>query len=1362
MAKHYTKKSKLKFAALALAATAAFTFSGIASACHKDNEQPNEDETITSKEDNQLLKNGNFEFYNEPKDAQWLISTPVNWTRGGDSSYTMSGIIGTSDKAWEELTDPSLAGKLDANNDLKTTDKDYNDKYVDYNGMKSSDILYKDTYAALNDEGSTDDVAKELIANPGTHYGVTKEGDGYYYMDGADKKTVYVDENGDYFLDEKFEQPISHVLMLHNYADSHNGIAQNYASVSVDLPANTAAEISVWVKTVGLKHSKGADVKQDKGANITVTQTVGSSTLEDFSITCINTEKLIGANSALAENNGWVEYVIYVNACDFASSSISLELGLGQAKGNVEGYAFFDDVSVTKYTSLDDEKCTYEPELVEHTTCTLSSDGNDKTYAADVYERNGGAASGGITDKRYAENFHYLIDLASESAYVLNSFENITAGLTVDADKYATATEYKGKSVGLTLKSDYDGVKLPDKFPALNTEKDLLAVVKAGYAFTAADTEDYELLNEKLASASALPKTDSADSNNMLVMLSRYGAAYSACYNEPVTIPAESYRIISFWLKTSDMDGAKAATVTLTDSNDKDNAATITLDTTDLTTDIDEDNKDIYDGWVQCFFFVKNETQTEQSYKVEFNAGNLTIKDTTVSPSSYYSGWVAVANMQVLDVDETAFGYTSSGDHTSSLTFTEDEDKEEHAFDSVFDNQTDDIENKIVNPANYNGVNGASSNIVKRDSISLPYDDWNTNDTAGLINRTNFENYVESVWYNTLLESFGKNTSMAALEAWNEIFGNRCYQPLVIVNSKIRDYYVENAEPGDNKDNYFVKISNSSGSDEYKLYGSLTDDEKANLGEDEKYYTLMQAMNYGYVSEDRSFSSASYTHVSVRVKVSAGAVAYVYLTQTEGDKQVLEFKAPAYSFYYDDDGNVLKSEQKNDVSIAEQRANVLYTARDDGLYEDGEGKLYANLWNYKKVYTDESANYFDAEGNQVSYDELQDGETYYADNTHSADKLANHYLVTGGDESVKVYEYRNGSYYYIEQGKAEKAVLPFDISYARYDNSQVAEKFSATIDARYDAEGNLLSSGALGYDKDGNYVADKWITVDFIVHTGNETKPYRLELWSGARDESGVENGVVTSMKTGSSVLFDYSAESITESNFSTRISDYANEIITAYTTLMDKNGLLKDKDIPSSDKNVNYYENLVKGYIESGDLSEAQLKDYPVLGNYSLYYYTFSWYDSAAFVPFNSNTAEENQTGYDYTAADFSETPVYLKINSNDSIRVFVDYGAIDQIINISTVDGDDTDEDSGNSGSVTNNGSNPWLLISSILLVAALLIAVAALLLRKYLKTRKHKDVSVSKSEKTRKRYSRLFGIKKQEIEEVDREDFKPEDKN
>ncbi len=623
MIKRSSNKRRLKYVFVALACTAAFSLTGLAAACKPD-KPDNEDEKTTSKEDTQLLKNGNFEFFNVPDDGVYLVNTPNNWTRGGSSSYTQSGIIGTSQKDWAALTDSGLAAKLDYNNALDSSDKDYKDKHVDYNGLKSSDLLYKDTYAALNTKDDAEEAdktaAKEFIENPGTHYNVREKDGGLVYTDDeGNEKPVYEDKDensktyGDYFFDEELKQPFSHVLMVHNYATSHNGIAQNYSSVSIDLPANTAAEISVWVKTAYLKFSQGADVSQDRGANITVKHTVGSSTLDNFSITSINTEKLIKDGKASADYNGWVQYSVYVNACDFTSSNITLELGLGESNLRdvnypVEGYAFFDDVSVTKYVSLDDsENYKNDEQKIKNdkTNLTLSSDKSEKVFVADTDVRNNTAI-----DQRHANSFSYLIDLASEQDYNAVSFSNATAGLTVDKDGYTTSLYTLGEKnlMGFTTATATNDAKLPKNFNSFSLTGDLLAYFKAGYEFTAADTKFSARLNEALKSAADLPKLDAATDDNVLLMLSANRAAYTSSVD--LTIAKESRTIVSFWLKTSDMKGSTAATVTATDKGDKDNTATFTLDSTGMTTDVgDEENKkDIFNGWVQCFVFIDNET----------------------------------------------------------------------------------------------------------------------------------------------------------------------------------------------------------------------------------------------------------------------------------------------------------------------------------------------------------------------------------------------------------------------------------------------------------------------------------------------------------------------------------------------------------------------------------------------------------------------------------------------------------------------------------------------------------------------------------------------------------------------------------
>ena len=60
----------------------------------------------------------------------------------------------------------------------------------------------------------------------------------------------------------------------------------------------------------------------------------------------------------------------------------------------------------------------------------------------------------------------------------------------------------------------------------------------------------------------------------MLVLLSAYGAAYTASFD--LDVKAEGYKIVSFWVKTSDMDGSSAATVKITELvKDKKNRITL-------------------------------------------------------------------------------------------------------------------------------------------------------------------------------------------------------------------------------------------------------------------------------------------------------------------------------------------------------------------------------------------------------------------------------------------------------------------------------------------------------------------------------------------------------------------------------------------------------------------------------------------------------------------------------------------------------------------------------------------------------------------------------------------------------------------
>ncbi|MDE6104252.1 MAG: hypothetical protein K2G38_01000, partial [Clostridia bacterium] len=317
-------------------------------------------------------------------------------------------------------------------------------------------------------------------------------------------------------------------------------------------------------------------------------------------------------------------------------------------------------------------------------------------------------------------------------------------------------------------------------------------------------------------------------------------------------------------------------------------------------------------------------------------------------------------------------------------------------------------------------------------------------------------------------------------------------------------------------------------------------------------------------------------------------------------------------------------------------------------------------------------------------------------------------------------------YYYMVEGKATSEVAPFDTSFAKYDYTGISEEYFVEIN------GN-----------DAN-VAGKWITVNFVINAGSEAKNYRLELWSGVRDEykteGNTENGVV---------IFDYSYNSISDDSL---MEWYESEIIEAYKNLLIEKDLLGE-GFESSTENIKYYADLVNKYIEDGKLTETEVKTYAdgILASYKAHYYTFSLYDSANFKPFNKDVAAENETGYEYNINDYEETLAYLSIKDENSYTVFANYSAIDQSFTTNIEDEGETDE-----GENKKDNTTVWLLVSSILLVVALLFAIASIMIKDMIKKKRKNKVTGKNNydQQKRNRYIRKLHIQKEEFEEVDRE--------
>lgn len=1272
--------SRFKKAAFGLTAIATSLFIGMTAACSQSGDDDDDDENATTKEDVQEIKNGNFEFYDD-NDGLYPISTPDNWTfsYNGTSSSSMSGVIKTNKEGWDYLIDPNLPDTLEANDDLDSDDEDK----VDYNGVLTDDLLYKNMHDALSDNlvdsDKGDDEKKEYIDNPYTH-NLRWDGDAekYVYVDGeGNQADVYTDDDGKVYSDAELTEEIgTSVLMVHNYRSNYYRGTEGYytSSTTLTLEANTSCKISLWVKTAELysdnsKNERTA-VTFNKGAYIKVNTTVGGNDLDTFTIKNINTEIL----NPDGDNNGWVQYTVYVQASSFASTTVNLTLGLGEngSKGinTVEGYAFFDDITYEKYLDLDSLKAAENFDTIRESdengapsnTCYPLAADADVVFRVDepkYQTENGEGGTTDYTEENNSQDRYFFIDFASteERPLTFNSY-TVAAGLTVDGDKYISS-----KNGGLTvsgvgtLDNGSDSAKLPAnlKNNGIAVSDDLLTIADITEENWALSVDGFiynDLLTNSLKSAVKLPGVNASAST--LIMLSAKGAAYeSRITDSSFTVADGEYKLLSFWIKTSDFSGKTAATVSVYDPDDEDNVSSFTIDTTTQAGTDFGDDKDIYDGWIRCFIRVSNTSGEDEAKKfvIKVNLGLTSIKGTTVTDYKY--GWVALTNLSVMDLDEDVYGYTSSLGNSADLSFTESSETYSDAFDSVQGGTNNQIKTDLATPASYTGANGASVAVKPTGSAANDYDTTNNNAYAGLLNRENLENYKDKDWFNKIYA--GSPIDNDAI--WEALAGKYSYQPLLIVNA-VRD------------------ISEN----------------------------VKGVYNYGYIGGTETISSDSYKQVSVKVKVSTGAIAYVYLIDTDSENNdVLTYKLPEYNFYYDDDGNILKDAADDGDTLAEAKAKIAYTLRADGLYENGDGKLYANFYNLTRYYDYkyEHESFYDGDGNAVTFENLVTGNVYYADANRT--KYAPHYLIAGGKENNKVYEYVGGlddeaTYYYVEDGVANESKLVYgvdkELAHYVYDQA-TATPYSFVID------GTLK-------DENGDYIyADKWITVTFNIHTGSESKNYRLELWSGSRDEqqtSGIEEN--------SYVLFDYSPE------LETTLSSDTYETKLGYYTDAIRADLIENisGELPDNDREIN-------------DLEKLVTEGYENIYNYKALYYTFSLYDSSAFIPFNEETADDDQTGYSYSYSDYSESLALLKVEDLDdadnySMTAFVDYSVIDKSIDIigePTVDTDDDETDTD-----TTEDTNVWLLAASIAVTVAILIAIIALLVKwligKYGKKRAH----------------------------------------
>lgn len=260
-----------------------------------------------------------------------------------------------------------------------------------------------------------------------------------YGTSSSDVKSGIVDTTKDDYKDGKREGSTpkegetegKYVLMLKNNGTSGTGTSQYFtSSTTVTLEHGKDALLSVWVKTVDVKHQYSAKT----GAYVQINNTVGTS----IAPTVIDN---------IVTNGEWVEYKIYLRGSDFATTKFQVVLGLGHGDKNnqgrlCEGTAYFDDVN---YEVLDDGK--YDEATADYTV-----DGS--AYKKDVTDDKDFVVDG--TNRTVKVDFAKTLTDYTISETPVQNFYN--ANKTEEDEKqYATDNGFTATVESGKLKFDFTG-----------------------------------------------------------------------------------------------------------------------------------------------------------------------------------------------------------------------------------------------------------------------------------------------------------------------------------------------------------------------------------------------------------------------------------------------------------------------------------------------------------------------------------------------------------------------------------------------------------------------------------------------------------------------------------------------------------------------------------------------------------------------------------------------------------------------------------------------------------------------------------------------------------------------------------------
>ncbi len=385
----------------------------------------------------------------------------------------------------------------------------------------------------------------------------------------------------------------NYMLMLRNMTAS----AVSYASSSFTVPANAHVKVTAWVLTI----AEGLDAEAN--AYIELSSTNGNSLF----VKEVNTA------------GEWQKVEFLVETSEFISRTFNLRLGFGLGDANsplehAQGYAFFDDISLTYLT----EKA-YDNETVLIADASLTGADLDQSQRNLKY-----------TGGDYAAAIDFTV--APTNDIDLNNFSG----------EYTTYS-YSDSSI-----ADQVAPQSEDNF----------------YGIINADNTKYsEFLNPV--------NFPFSNRDNILVLDNAIATSYHVTLNDTLTVQPNDYYVIGFWVKTSKITngGLNVYLVDKTAADPADWAYYTKLSNIVAPFDaIDTEKDKTYtdDNWVYYAYLVRGNAKQASELAVEIYFGPDNIKD--VPANKLTKGTAFISNFNVTKLSAETYNKSTTSSTSTKIT----------------------------------------------------------------------------------------------------------------------------------------------------------------------------------------------------------------------------------------------------------------------------------------------------------------------------------------------------------------------------------------------------------------------------------------------------------------------------------------------------------------------------------------------------------------------------------------------------------------------------------------------------------------------------------------------------------------------